>query len=161
MKWLQNFWLKWPFVDVLLPVIFVLAWNVSPAPKLDRAAIDLILTALAAAGGLVMAVATFAAGMMYQSVEAAVTEVRTAHSVQLRGNWTWIICSLLVATLTPIVGMALTKDFSQISICAALVSLALIVSNLVRVVYLLRMVLFLTSYPAEQHKPGTKPKEKF
>lgn len=161
MKRLQNVALRWPVIDLLLPVLLVLTWSYFNAPDLDRTATDLILTALAAAGGLVMAVATFSAGMMYQSTESTVVEMRQEYSHQLRDNWTWIICTLLAATLIPIVGMALTKDHPLFGIYAALISLSLIVSNLARVVYLLRLVLFLASYNGERHKPAPEPQEKF
>lgn len=154
-------WLRHPGLDCLLPLVILVGWILARGPFPDRTAVDLMLTALASAGGLVMAVATLATGMTYQSADERVVRMRKLYMDQLRRNWTWIFCSLLFATLFPVVGMALGETFRQWAFGIALTSACLIVANLLRVVYLLRLVLLLEANNSEEHIRGDAPRELF
>lgn len=154
-------WLRHPALDCLVPVTILGGWILAHGPFPDRTATDLMLTALASAAGLVIAVATLAAGMMYQSSDDRVVRMRTLYMGQLRRNWTWIFCSLLFATLFPLVGMALGEKYLQWAFGVAITSACLVVTNLLRVVYLLRLVLFLEANNSEEHVRGVAPEELF
>ncbi|MFF2675891.1 hypothetical protein ACFVRT_04770 [Arthrobacter koreensis] len=108
-----------------------------------------------------MAVATFAAGIMYQSTDNRVVTMRAKFMDQLRRNWTWIFCSLLAATMLPILGLAVGSTFPQWGVAAALVAALLVTTNLLRVVYLLRLILLLESVRVEEHVRGQAPADKY
>lgn len=154
-------WLRHPALDCVVPVTILGGWVLVGGPFPDRTATDLMLTALASAAGLVMAVATLAAGTMYQSSDDRVIRMRTLYMGQLRTNWTWIFCSLLFATLFPLVGMGLGGMYPQWAFGVAITSASLVVMNLLRVVYLLRLVLLLEANNSEEHVRGRAPKELF
>ncbi|WP_345152410.1 hypothetical protein [Arthrobacter ginkgonis] len=153
--------LRHPALDCTAPLVALIVWILMGGPFPDRTATDLMLTALASAGGLVMAVATFAAGMVYQSSDERVVQMRRRYMNQLRRNWTWIFCSLLVATLMPLIGMALGETFRQWAFGVVVVAVCLVVTNLLRVVYLLRLVLLLEASISEEHVRGAVPTELF
>ena len=158
---LADKWLRYPALDCLVPITILSGWALANGIFPDRAATDLMLTALASAAGLVMAVATLAAGTMYQSSDDRVVRMRTLYMGQLRRNWTWIFCSLLFATLFPLVGMALGAKYPQWAFGVAITSACLVVMNLLRVVYLLRLVLLLEDDNSEEHVRGGAPEELF
>lgn len=141
-------WLQWPWVDVVLPAAAIAVWvgvGLPVPPDTSRGA---LYTATSAASGIGLAGAAFVCTIFYQASSELLMEIRERFGPLIRSNWVWILSSLLVAVVLPVLAIVVDPAFPRVATAMVMSAGLVFVTSFTRVIYWFHRTLGILDSPS-------------
>lgn len=138
---LQDFVAARPSIDWIVPILAIGVWVYFFCGSVPVMSGDVFYAVLSAAAGIALAAATFACTFMYRSPSPAIRHALGKFGKAIGRNWFSILVSLLLATLSPILAVALENTAPQVAFGLGLLSAGIIIVKFARVAFWVRYTL--------------------
>lgn len=145
---------RWDYVPVIgLSLALGAITYIGGGASAAAAAAPTLYVGISTLGGIVLAVATYAAGVTQQTAAYGMERYRERSPERLRGNWRSVFTWTVLASVLPLVAVIVYPAAPPAAVALACVSLSVLAAKGARTVAWLQAVLFLEDVEAEYGRP--------